>query len=60
MVRPHFKQAKENFKDHAVRVGRFILLCYHTSFLQLLPLTIDLIARLNESLITIVTLFIYI
>ena len=59
MVRPHFKQTKENFEDHAVGVGRYIILCYH-SFLQLLPSTIDLIVRLNESLITIVTLFIYI
>ena len=32
MVRPHFKQTKENFENHAMRVGRYTLLCYHSFF----------------------------
>ena len=57
MVRSHIKQTKETFENHAMRVGRYILLCYH-SFSYFLPSTIDLIVRLNKSLITIVILFI--
>ena len=59
MVRPHFKQTKENFENHAMRVGWYILLHYN-SFSYLLPSTIDLTIRLNNSLINIVILFIYI
>ena len=59
MVRPHVKQTKENFENHAMRVGRYILPRYH-SFSYFLPSTIDLVVRLNNSLITIVVLFIYI
>ena len=60
MVRPHFKQTKENFENHAIPVGRYISVRYH-SFLYILtflPTTIDLILRLNNSLITTVILFI--
>ena len=53
MVRPHFKQVKENFVNHAMSVGRYVILCYQ-SFSLFLPSTIDLIVRLNNSLITIV------
>ena len=59
MVRPHFKQTKENFENHAVPAGRCIILRYH-SFSYFLPSTIDRIVRLNNSLITIVIFFIYI
>ena len=59
MVRPHLKQTKENSQDHAMHVGRYIILRYH-SFSYFLPSTVDLIVRLNNSLITIVILFIYI
>ena len=59
MVRPHLKQTKENFQDHTMPVGRYIILRYH-SFSYFLPFTIDLIVRLNNSLITIVIFFIYI
>ena len=56
MVRPYSKQTRENFENHAMPVGRYIILHYH-SFSYFLPSTIDLIVRLN-SLITIVILFI--
>ena len=59
MVRPYSKQTKENFENHAMPVGRYIILHYH-SFSYFLPSTIDLIVRLNNSLITTVILFIYI
>ena len=59
MVRPYSKQTKENFKNYAMPVGRYIILRYH-SFSYFLPSTIDLIVRLNNSLITIVISFIYI
>ena len=59
MVRLHFKQTKENFENHAMPVGTYIILRYH-SFSYFLPSTIDLIVRLNNSLITIVISFIYI
>ena len=59
MVRSHFKQTKENFENHAMRVGRYIILRYH-SFSYFLPSTIDLIVRLNNSLITTVIFLIYI
>ena len=49
MVRPLFKQTEENFKNHAIRVGRCILLRYH-SFSYFLPSAIDLAVRLNNSL----------
>ena len=41
MVRPHFQQAKENFENHAMSVGRYIILRHH-SFSYFLPSTIDL------------------
>ena len=59
MVRPHFKQTKENFENNAMSVGSYIILRYH-SFSCFIPSTIDLIVRLNNLLITIVILFIYI
>ena len=59
MVRPYSKQTKENFENHSMPVGRYIILRYH-SFSYFLPCTIDLIVRTNSSLITIVILFIYI
>ena len=59
MITPHFKQTKEDFENRAKRVGRYILLRYHP-FSYFLPSTIDLIVRLNNSLITTVILFIYI
>ena len=58
MVRPHFKQTKENFENRAVRVDRYILLRCH-SFSCFFPSTIALIVRLNNSLMTIGILFIY-
>ena len=59
MVRPYSEQTKENFKNHAMPVGRYIILRYHSSS-YFLPSNIDLTVRLNNSLITIVTSFIYI
>ena len=59
MVRPHSKQTKDNFENHAMPVGRYIILRYH-SFSYFLPSTIDLIVRLNNSFITTVILFTYI
>ena len=59
MVRPHFKQTKENFENHAMPVGRYIILRCN-SFSYFLPSNIDLIVRLNNSLITIGISFIYI
>ena len=40
MVRPHFQQAKENFENHAMSVGRYIIPRHH-SFSYFLPSTID-------------------
>ena len=59
MVRLHFKRTKENFENHAVRVGRYILLRCR-SFSYFFPSTIALIVRLNNSLMTIVIVFIYV
>ena len=59
MVRPYSKETKENFENDAMPVGRYIILRYN-SFSYFLPSTIDLIVRLNNSLINIVILFIYI
>ena len=56
MVRLYSKQTKENFKNYAMPVGSYIILCYH-SFSYFLPSTIDLIVRPNDSLITIVFFF---
>ena len=44
MVRPHFKQTKENFETHAMRVIRYIR--RHHSFSYFLPSTTDLIVDL--------------
>ena len=52
MVRSYSKQTKENFENHAMPVGRYIILRYHSSS-YFLPSNIDLIVRLNNSLITI-------
>ena len=59
MVRPHFIQTKKDFENHAMPVGRYIILRYQ-SFSYFLPSNIDLIVRLNNSLINTVILFIYI
>ena len=59
MVRPHFKQTKENFENDTMRVDKYIFLCY--DFLSFfLVSTSDLIVRLNNSLRIIVILFIYV
>ena len=58
MVKPYSEQTKENFENHAMPVGRYIILHYHSSYF--LPSNIDLIVRLNNSVITIVISFIYI
>ena len=50
MVRPYSKQTNENFENHSMPVGRYIILRYH-SFSYFLPCTIDLIVRPNSSLI---------
>ena len=56
------KQKKTFLKNHAMPVSRYIILRYHSFFssLSFLTITIDLIVRLNNSLMTIVILFIYI
>ena len=59
MVRSYSKQTKESFENHAMPVDRYIILRYH-SFLYFLTSTIDLTVNLNNLLITIVILFIYI
>ena len=59
MVRPYSKQTKENFENHAMPVGRYIILRYH-SFSYFLPSNIDLRVKRNNSLITIAISFIYI
>ena len=56
MVRPYSKQTNENFENHSMPVGRYIILRYH-SFSYFLPSTIDLIVRPNILLITIVIIF---
>ena len=58
MARPYSEQTKENFENHAMPVGRYIILRYHSSYF--LPSNIDLIVRLDNSLITTVISFIYI
>ena len=59
MVRPYTKPTKENFENHAMPVDRYTILQYHSFSYFLLP-TIDLIVRLENSLIMIPILYIYI